>query len=347
MRNWLSWLFGRRRPDDAPVRAHHPPTPRQPRPRPVSAGEPAPSADGPLVAPSTRAFVQEHANFLAALVDPPPIESVEPLPTDDRAFVAGVLKRWRKRELELPVMPAAAIRLAALLREGGQTADYVALLEGDPALSMDVLKVASSAFYASAMPITSLQEAVIRIGHTRLQAILMTSHLKARVLKGGAFRREAEILLDLALPMGFLASRLARDRESTQDICFMRGVLMHVEHLVILSSVQEVSRDLRRTIVPSPKALHQAIVRFAPEIRAAIATLWSLEDLLIGGADEARLTAEYADLRRALVYKWLGRPLPAIDGVDPAQLADALDDLHAPGAKGSSPASSPAERLSA
>ena len=347
MRNWLSWLFDfpwrRRR-----VRARaYPAVTRPPAPRPASATVPEGPNAGRAAGARYRSLVPEQASFMAALVDPPAIQPIDMLPKDDQAFVAGVLKRWRKRELELPVMPAAAIRLSALLREGGQTADYVALLEGDPGLSMDVLKVASSAFYASAMPITSLHEAIMRIGHTRLQAILMTSHLKARVLKGGAFRREAEILLDLSLPMGLLASRIARDHETAPDVCFMRGVLMHVEHLVILSSVQEVSRDLRRTILPSPNALHQAVVRFAPEIRAAIATAWTLEDLLIGGADEARLTAEYAALRQALVYAWLGRPLPEVEGVDADALARALQDLCAPAARRTASPAAAADKLSA
>jgi hypothetical protein len=111
--------------------------------------------------------------------------------------------------------------------------------------------------------------------------------------------------------------------------------------------VQEVSRDLRRPISPSSKALHQAIVRFAPEIRAAIASAWSLEELLLGSDDEARLTAEYADLRRALVYTWLGRQVPAIEGVEPAALAKALEDLHMPGARGPGSSSPAPQRLSA
>ena len=134
------------------------------------------------------------------------------------------------------------------------------------------------------------------------------------------------------MPLGFLASRVARDRAAAADTCFMRGVLLHVEHLVILGSVQQVSKDFRRTVMPTPVALHQAIARFAPEIRAAVAAAWSLDDLLIGGDDEARLAAEYASLRRALVCSWLKRPLPEVDGVDAETLARALETLQAPDA---------------
>lgn len=322
--NWLVRVLASFFSSEEPVRPSPPAAAHaQVSPAPATELEPPPALPRPQLA-------EEHAVFLDSLVHPPGIIPIDDLAPDDRAFVAGVLKRWHKRELALPVMPAAALRLSQLLRDGAKASDFAALIEQDPSLGVEVLRVANSPMYPSARPVTSLKEAVIRIGLTRLQAILMTSHLKARVLKGGAFKMEAQCLLELGLPIAILASRVARRHDADQDTCFMRGVLMHVEHLVVVSSVQEVSRELRRVITPSSDALHQALCRFGRDVREAVASAWSLTDLLLGTANEPDIAGEYGDLRQALVHHWTGRPLPRVEGIEPAALARAVADLQPP-----------------
>lgn len=290
-------------------------------------GVPAPRFPLPIENPAVPCISTAQATFLAGLIDPPAPRPIDDCPRDDRAFLAGVRKRLHKRELELPVLPEVSIRLSRMLRQGVVVGEYVSLLNNDAALSLEVLRTANSAFYGAATPITTLHQAVVRIGLVRLQAILMNAHLRLKMLKGGAFKTEAATLLDLALPMGFLASRFGSERSTAQDTCFMRGVLMHIEHLVVLGAVNEVSRDLRRVISPSVGALHQAFVQFGPDIRQAVAVDWNLSDLLIGGDNSARTAAEYDRLRLALVCQWMGRPLPAIDGVDQTELARALIEM--------------------
>ena len=73
--------------------------------------------------------------------------------------------------------------------------------------------------------------------------------------------------------------------------------------------------------MPSSQALHQAFVRFGPEIRQAVAKEWHLTELLLGGEDDARMADEYVVLRQVLICRWLGLPTPAA--------ASAIDDLSA------------------
>ena len=73
------------------------------------------------------------------------------------------------------------MRLTEMLRHGNvPIGQYVELLGQDNSLSIEVLQTANSALYANAARTTSLQEAVMRIGLTRLQGILMLSLMKTR-----------------------------------------------------------------------------------------------------------------------------------------------------------------------
>jgi HD-like signal output (HDOD) protein len=174
--------------------------------------------------------------------------------------------------------------------------------------------------YAGSATTTSLQEAILRIGLSRLQSILMVANLRSKVLKSGSYQRKAELLLDLAMPTAVLASKLSPN-PSAADTRFMRGLLMHVEHLVVLGMIAEIARDHRTTIMPSLEAVYEAFDRFGPAIRGAVAAAWDLRELLTGGDDAADVGAEYAGLRYALICRWLAQPLPPLPGVDPERLA--------------------------
>ena len=229
----------------------------------------------------------------------------------------------------MPVLPEIALRVSEMLRHGElPVAQYVALLNKDPALSIEVLKTANSAFYGGATRSANLQEAVIRVGLARLQAILMIAHLKSKVLKGASFFGKADLLLEMSLPMAFLGSKLATNRRTQPDLCFTRGMLMHVEHLVIFGTIADISREHRHAISPSVAAMHQAFDLYGPEIRHAVASSWKLTDILIGEKGQTDFALEYTGLRQALVCRWLNKPLPELPRVDAEHLVETMTHIH-------------------
>jgi HD-like signal output (HDOD) protein len=276
---------------------------------------------------SAKSLRQDEALFLAGLVEPPPSKPEE-FTKDDQLFLAGILKRWHAHKLEMPVLPKAALRLGAMLRKGNASvAEIVALLDSDPALSVEVLKAANSAAFASSAQTTSVKDAILRMGVERLQGILILAHMRTKVLRGGPFQGKAELLMELAVPLGTLASTVARGHRTAPDLCFVRGMLLHAEHLVILGALADVSRDHRRALLPGPLALIEAFSRHGEDIRRAVATAWQLDDLLLGSDDESDVWAEYAGLRHALIWRWLDRPLPRLAHCDPDTLTAALANV--------------------
>ena len=201
VRNWLSRVFGRGDDSPSPVPAPSPSAA-------VAVHTPLHGADERHPAASSLGDAQ--VAFLLGLTDPPDARALDELPQDDRVFIAGVQRRLRTRELELPALPEMAIRLSQLFHEGAAVPEFVTLVNRDASLSIEVLRAANSSFYAAARPVTALQDAIVRIGLNRLQAILMLAHMRGKVLKGGAFKAEADLLFEMALPMGHLASRVAR-----------------------------------------------------------------------------------------------------------------------------------------
>ena len=69
------------------------------------------------------------------------------------------------RSPRLPSLPAAAVRLLELSRESSSgAADYVKVVESDPAIAAKLLKLANSSFFAQRSEIASVQRAVVLLG---------------------------------------------------------------------------------------------------------------------------------------------------------------------------------------
>jgi len=324
VQNWLRRLFSKSVTAAPPVQAA---TPKPAAPKLAATPPPAQARRAPAsAAGSVPPLTQADVDFLEGLVAAPDLRPIEDFAKDDQLFLAGIAKRLRLRQLEMPVLPEVAIRLAEMLRQDSRPlSDYVALLNQDTLLSVEVLKAANSAAFA-ALPTTSLREAVMRIGLNRVQSILMLAHLKARILKNGVAQRQAELLLDLALSIAILAGRLL-PTHGASDSRFVRGMLLHVEHMVILGAIGDVSRERHAAIMPSVAALHQAFWRYGPQIREVLTASWKLDQMFEGGAETGH--EAYLNLRQTVVSRWLGRDLPAVEGVNSTLLVATAERIPA------------------
>ena len=292
------------------------------RPKPSVAPEPA-AAPGISSALLPARLVE----FIDAMTSGAPAMAAEDLSKDDVLFLEGLIRRLERAQMEVAMIPDVTLRLTDMLRHGNvPVTQYVTLINQDASLSIEVLKAANSAFYAGSARTNSLHEAVMRIGLTRLQAILMLSLMKTRVLKAGTLRAHAELLIDLSMPMASVAGAAAKWTASPVDLCFMRGMLLHVEHLRVLGTIGDTSREHRAVITPSNGAVLLAIERAGADVRWALAHGWGLEDILIPYESDGD-RVNYAALRRALICRWLRQPLPAIDGIEDGQLQKLMNHV--------------------
>jgi HD-like signal output (HDOD) protein len=287
----------------------------------------APVAAPPNV-PAGPTLTSEESDFLKGFLTISDVKHLDELPVDDRFFLGGIRQLWHARKLDLPILPEVALRLRDLLHKGDASVGrLVALIEKDSGLTVEVLKSANSVAFGGAIPSTSVHDAIVRIGLQRLESILLLSQMRTKVLRAGALQPQCELLIELSATLGQLASKLAqRTPGADANAAFTRGTLLHVEHLVILGALSDVTKLHKRPVTPSIAAVHQAFVQFGPEIREAVARAWGLEALLVGGEDAPAIAQQSVGLRNALVERWLGYDETTTGPVDPA-LADLLIEV--------------------
>lgn len=327
MLGWLRSLFGTRKP----AKQDHPSVREAPGKRPAAPQPPVPQA------PPGEALVDEdHGAFLAELVEPRPEINLQGLSPEDRLFVSGVMKKVREKQLHVPVLPQAAMQISKLLADPNSDArGFAKVLEADPALSVDVLRIANSAFYGFSQQTNSVKDAVIRIGLTQLRGLIIVTHLQGKILQGGVFRRESEWVVDLSMAVAQLAQSLAQPLGLVKDEAFTRGVLSHVEYFVIMGAAADISREHHKRLQPTPGALLDTIHLCGENVRRLAGQQWQLGTLMDGDSTDDGTARQYRQLRAALVVDWCSAGgVPAVDGVEPAALTRALGVLRKTREKG-------------
>lgn len=330
MLRWLPSLFSRPKPGHATAPPAPPGLPAGPARRPA---EPAPAPGRPEAGEPPAA-----AEFLVALVGEAEPADLQALGADDRVFLSGILKRIRENQLEIPLLPQAALEISRLLGNPNSHMDeFVRVLEGDPALSVDVLRIANSAFYGFAAITQSVHNAVRRIGLNQIRGLIVVAHLHGKVLQGSGFHAEAGLLMELSLALAQLGHDAADWLGLDPDAAYTRGVLSHVEHFVIMGAAAEVSKDHQRRIAPTREGLLEAFRRCGPTVRELAARAWKLEGVMLDEGPDGALRQRLGQLERAFVAAWTGQEIPgatAPEGLAPGRVSAAVQRL-----RGAAPAS--------
>ncbi|MBA3848471.1 MAG: hypothetical protein C0502_00565 [Opitutus sp.] len=141
---------------------------------------------------------------------------------------------------QLPAAPRLLAELGRLVRDPGTDAtDVVALLRRDAALVSRLLRMANSAAYGRAVPIASIEDAVVAIGFGEvhrlvgaLAAVQLTDHpLALYGISGAGYRANA---LFTATLMEELGGRAGLDRQA----CYTTGLLRSIGKVVLDRAAQ-------------------------------------------------------------------------------------------------------------
>ena len=138
--------------------------------------------------------------------------------------------------LAVPQMPAPVMRIVSYLADPNADMNAVAkLIEYDPGLTVNVLRMANSSFFNSGAPVTNAREALFRLGTRRVVQLAIASGVavSARAEVKGYGLAEGE-LLRFSIAVGLAAELAARNAGTTApDHTFTAGLLCSIGKLVL------------------------------------------------------------------------------------------------------------------
>lgn len=160
-----------------------------------------------------------------------------------------LLAKIESDNLVLPSIPTTAARTLECLEGGELDTDRVTrLLESDPVLSLDVLRLVNSSTFAPKVAVDSITRAVAMLGAKRLRSFLITS--SARQVFVSRIPEVREILAQLwthSIGVGVVARQIAVHAGfEDKDVPYMAGLMHDIGKPIVAIHLLELEKSVSR-----------------------------------------------------------------------------------------------------
>jgi HD-like signal output (HDOD) protein len=172
-------------------------------------------------------------------------------------------------------LPRVCQQLAELTAQQAPDAVQLArLIQSDPALAGEIMRVANSPALRPRSPIVSLQQAVSWLGVAEVRNIAMAVMLRGEVFVAPGHEPESEELWREAWLAGLWGKEIARERRKHVESAFL-AALMHRTGAALALKILSGFEAQKRTVMDS-KMFADLVVEFEPSFGRLLMTNWSL-----------------------------------------------------------------------
>jgi putative nucleotidyltransferase with HDIG domain len=200
---------------------------------------------------------------------------------DRRAF--DRLLNWiRSGKLRLPIYSNAALKIQSMSDDEIDIARLEQMILDDQALAAEVLRTANSPFYCSAAPITTIRNAIMRLGTQSIKRIIILSSERVRYRSRFPDLHKMLIKLWLHVSVTALSAQwLAQHLRMTgiQEVCFLGGLLHDIGKLIILRAVDEMRKTGKIEKTMPDEILNEFIMENHCDIGCEIMKRWEIPDV--------------------------------------------------------------------
>lgn len=201
------------------------------------------------------------------------------------------LKNALKKLDTLPAMPAIAQKLLTLPLETheGELA-MVKLIEHDPQLSAKIIGLANTPLFGSSLKTTSVRDAVILLGMTRVKSVAVGIAAMSALTKMPQGRLSVQDLwlhsLAVALSMRTIAQYMPARLRPNDDQIFLTGLLHDIGYMVLAYLDTKCSDELHARIAAEPgrpmTEIEQELLDVThSEMGAQLAQNWKLPNEIV------------------------------------------------------------------
>jgi HD-like signal output (HDOD) protein len=155
------------------------------------------------------------------------------------------LKKQIESGYALPALSPVAVKLVEIASDDNCSLnDLISLIEKDPSLAVNLLKMANSAFFKSGQPVGSLQQAIMRIGFHQLRVMGLSLSLRNTFPMGKVGPIDYENFWRISLYRGLIAKSLAHHLKSCNpDETFVAGLILEIGFLIFYDLFLKGRRD--------------------------------------------------------------------------------------------------------
>jgi len=159
---------------------------------------------------------------------------------------------------ELPALPKAACHIMAVIEDPQTTATKLEkALAMDQALTAKVLRIANSPFYGAVREITTVSEAIVRLGFVAIRNWTLVTAARSVFLAPGAGMLYQKIWRQSV--MSAMAGQLVAQAtgKANPDMVFIGGLMQNIGQLVLARSHPELFQEIITESSESHRAYHE------------------------------------------------------------------------------------------
>lgn len=192
-----------------------------------------------------------------------------------------LLERIEGGKLVLPAMPATAARVIEVLESGGHQDKASALLEKDPVLALEVLRLANSASFAPRARIESIAHAITLLGATRLRTLLVTASARQVFVSRNRNIRDLTATLWMhSVGVATVARQIAvRAAFADKEAPYMAGLMHDIGKPIVAIHLLDLERSVSRSVQDhwiEPNEWLRIVQEVHRPVGIAVAKQWNL-----------------------------------------------------------------------
>ena len=159
-----------------------------------------------------------------------------------------LLERVEAGKLVLPSMPSTAARVLECLESGAHQDKAAGLLENDPVLALEVLRLANSASFATRARIESISHAITMLGASRLRSLLLTASARqVFVSRNRTIRDLTAQLWTHSVGVATVARQIAvRAAFTDKEAPYMAGLMHDIGKPIVAIHLLDLERSVSR-----------------------------------------------------------------------------------------------------
>ncbi|MBM4357330.1 MAG: HDOD domain-containing protein [Deltaproteobacteria bacterium] len=182
------------------------------------------------------------------------LASDEPVVSAGEQLAQHLIQRFQSSAYQPPMLSDVAARLVELSRRPFKPTEAHQLLERDPFFAGRVLQVAQSPVHGGTAGVTSLAEAVTRLGQASLGPMFLLAATKMRIFRNRAYLKPMEQVHAHAFATAHIAKLLSRYSQVDAQVAFTAGLLHDVGIIAAMMIHGDTEPDAGKHAAPGAAA---------------------------------------------------------------------------------------------
>jgi HD-like signal output (HDOD) protein len=184
---------------------------------------------------------------------------------------SGTWREWT--DPSVPILPSIAHQAITIAADPAVTVTRLTdVVSKDPGLAMRVLRLANAAHCAPMQSITTLPEAVVRMGTAAVRNVVIAACLAARGRDKKVFGPDGLRQVDHAIGAAYMAQLCAKKAGWDRDEAFLAGLLHDVGELQLLRLARDYERCYQLTV--SDEEIREVMVTEHAGLGSSLLIAW-------------------------------------------------------------------------